>query len=87
MRKAVHGPGEFIITKTTGYHCGFNSGFNIAEAVNFALIPWLNNLASAHPCLCIRDSVRINYMDFKLNLFKNKEKLPFELPQNLLIEL
>jgi hypothetical protein len=41
LRKIAHRPGEFVITRAQGYHAGFNFGFNIAEAVNFALSNWL----------------------------------------------
>jgi hypothetical protein len=39
--KAYQEPGEFIITFPHGYHGGFNQGFNINEAVNFATRDYL----------------------------------------------
>lgn len=45
VRKIVQKPGEFIIPRASGYHAGFNSGFNLAEAVNFALLHWIESVA------------------------------------------
>ena len=46
----VQNPGEFIVTMGGSYHAGFNWGFNLAEAVNFALPKWLELL----PCAQVR---------------------------------
>jgi jumonji domain-containing protein 2 len=41
MHKLAQKQGEFVISRAKAYHSGFNSGFNIAEAVNFALPAWI----------------------------------------------
>ena len=66
--KAVHNPGEFIVIFSKCYHMGFNTGFNCAEAVNFALEKWLPVALSVKRCLCDAESVNINMEDFMRNL-------------------
>ena len=36
--------GQFIVAFGGAYHCGFNFGRNVAEAVNFATMNWLTKL-------------------------------------------
>jgi hypothetical protein len=42
LTKMVHREGEFMITRASAYHSGFNYGYNVAEAVNFALPNWID---------------------------------------------
>ena len=68
LRRAVQRPREFVISRAQGYHSGFNAGFNIAEAVNFALPEWLKIADQAKSCKCVRDSVTIDMTQFRRKL-------------------
>jgi hypothetical protein len=40
VSRLLHRPGTFVVTFPDAYHCGFNHGGNVAEAVNFAGFDW-----------------------------------------------
>ena len=67
LHKIVQKPREFVIARAAAYHAGFNSGFNIAEAVNFAMPSWLDIADNVSYCKCAKDSVRID-----MNLFRKR---------------
>ncbi|CEG44695.1 DNA damage-responsive repressor GIS1/RPH1, jumonji superfamily [Plasmopara halstedii] len=68
--RACQKPGEFVITFPATYHQGFNFGFNIAEAVNFATLHWIPYGLKAKICKCHPDSVRIDMDSFLMRLFE-----------------
>lgn len=68
----VQEQGQFVVTFPHGYHWGFNQGFNMAEATNFATEAWIPFGEKAKYCKCQEDSVRIHMptLVHRLKLFK-----------------
>ena len=60
----VQRAGEFVVVLAGAYHAGFNHGFNIAEAVNFATPSWVPIGCKASRCVCAPDTVAINMRAF-----------------------
>ena len=57
-----------MISRAAAYHSGLNSGYNLAEAVNFALPSWIQIWKKAGICECQNDSVNIDMAQFEQNL-------------------
>lgn len=72
ITKICQNPGEFVVTMNSGYHAGFNLGFNIAEAVNFATPDWLPEFPKFKSCHCHSNSVFID----PFLMFENLSKIP-----------
>jgi jumonji domain-containing protein 2 len=75
IHKVRQEAGEFIIVFPGSYHHGFNHGFNIAEAVNYATVKWLPMFLEAKSCRCISDMVKINKKEFYENLIRKRPEM------------
>jgi hypothetical protein len=58
--KVVQHAHEIIITFPGAYHQGYNTGFNLAESVNFATESWLEFAKRAGFCECVEYSVQMD---------------------------
>lgn len=88
MVKCLHNENEFMVSRAAAYHSGFNFGFNIAEAVNFALPDWLDVGNNVNHCRCIKDSVAINMRAFYRKIGKDPEDYlqPFQFPDPVIFK-
>lgn len=68
ITKIEHKAGEFMLVLGGSYHCGFNFGLNIAEAINYGTLDWLNQLPNSKPCKCSRNSVKSEHTEIFKNL-------------------
>lgn len=70
ITKVEHKAGEFMLVLGGAYHCGFNFGVNIAEAINYGTRSWFTQLTSHKVCRCLRSSVKADLTE----IYKNLEK-------------
>ena len=67
FQKIIQEPGQFIVQAPYLYHSGFNLGFNMAEAINFATPRWIPYGRSARPCECGLIKTRFSMVPFVKN--------------------
>lgn len=71
ISKVEHRQNEFVIVFGGAYHTGFNFGFNVAEAINFATNDWLHQVTESKHCLCLKTSVKTSLYELYKNLAAN----------------
>jgi jumonji domain-containing protein 2 len=75
FHRIVQRENELVVTYPTAFRQGFNSGYNVVEACNFALPNWLDYGRLAVPCNCeLNASVIIDVKCFTEELIEAYEK-------------
>jgi len=62
-----HEPGYYVITGPGVFHEGFNSGYNMAEAVNFGIQRWLKYFKNTRCCFCLDNGWKENMAALKIS--------------------
>lgn len=70
---ALQQQGQFVVTCPRSYHAGFNTGFNCAESVNFALEDWLPFCKKACDDYRFQRSAVFPFEEFVLRSAKNPD--------------
>lgn len=64
--------GQICLVFSQAYHCGFNMGYNIAEAVNYGSKDWPEKYLKFRGCRCVKEiGVHLEEQDFLENIKKN----------------
>ncbi|KAK3914191.1 Lysine-specific demethylase 4 [Frankliniella fusca] len=60
----VQNPGEAIVLYPNTAHYGFNTGWNLAEAVNFGTVSWIPDGINAPKCQCLEGQIHLDMTRF-----------------------
>ncbi|CAL8076092.1 unnamed protein product [Orchesella dallaii] len=69
----VQGPGDMIVLHPRAYHCGFSTGFGVAEATNFATKSWLPYGITSIECLELKKRITIEHFIYQFHFERYQE--------------